>query len=249
MEVIKKQKLFFLVMNAIIAHIEEQGLQVGDQLPSEPKLAQLLGISRPSVREAIRILEITGRLKVEQGKGIFVQDPSFTAQFSPFREWVAGHQELLREHFEVRLIIEPHAAEKAALRRIENDIPQIKILLRGFEKAVQNRDVETQIRFDQEFHLIIAKASENRTIYELMKTFTRELNEGWISTLHTPGRSEATIKEHYRIFKAVETRNPLSAAETMKKHLVRAISDLGLDLKEEKKDESSDSHRKFTGRS
>ncbi|MDR1933149.1 MAG: FCD domain-containing protein [Spirochaetales bacterium] len=234
MQPVKKQKLSSLAVNAIISLIEEQKLGVGDRLPSEPKLAILLEISRPSVREAIRIMEMAGRLRVEQGKGIFVQDPSGAALFSPFKKWLTNHKELLKEHFEVRLLIEPHAAARAAERRSENDRLRFKPVLKEFRYAVKNKDIEAQIQADEEFHRMIAHVSGNRTIYELMKTFTAELHEGWISTLHTPGRSEASITEHCAVFDAIEAGDPEAAAQAMTNHLARAIKDLGLKLGEKK---------------
>jgi GntR family transcriptional repressor for pyruvate dehydrogenase complex len=225
---IKKQKISSLAVNAISRFIEERKLGVGDRLLSEPKLAHLLEISRPSVREAIRILEMTGRLRVEQGKGIFVQDPSLAAQFGPFKEWMAAHQELLREHFEVRLLIEPHAAAHAAQRVSEFDKIRFLDILEDFNHALKDKNIEAQIRADEEFHRFVAFVSGNRTIYELMKTFTTELHEGWVSTLHTPGRSDATVGEHKAVFTAIVSGSAQAAAQAMSKHLQRATRDLGL---------------------
>jgi GntR family transcriptional repressor for pyruvate dehydrogenase complex len=232
MKPVKKQKLSSLAVSAITNFIEEQKLGVGDRLLSEPKLANLLEISRPSVREAIRIMEMAGRLRVEQGKGIFVQDPSLAAQLSPFKEWMTGHQDLLKEHFEVRMLIEPHAAAKAARKMNEVDRWRLQTALQEFRHAVESETIEAQVRADEDFHCLVAQVSGNRTIYELMKTFTTELHEGWISTLHTPGRSRASITEHCAIFDAIEAGDPPAAARAMTDHLARAIKDLGLNLTE-----------------
>jgi GntR family transcriptional repressor for pyruvate dehydrogenase complex len=233
MKPVKKQKVSSLAVSAITSFIEERKLAVGDRLLSEPKLANLLEISRPSVREAIRIMEMAGRLRVEQGKGIFVQDPSLAAQLSPFRKWMVDHQDLLKEHFEVRMLIEPHAAAKAAQKRSEVDKWRFQIALQEFRHAVKTETIEAQIRADEDFHCLVAQVSGNRTIYELMKTFTTELHEGWISTLHTPGRSEASINEHCAVFEAIEAGDSPAAARAMQDHLARAIKDLGLSLGEE----------------
>ncbi len=213
-----------MVTDAIKEIIETEGLQPGDRLYSEHQLSQKLEVSRSSIREAIRMLEVTGVVSVYQGKGIFINDP--VEEEIPMKRWVVDNTDLLREHFEVRLLIEPHAASVAAKKAGKKDIETLTSVYQDFCSNLEQGNISEAIASDSEFHVVIAKITKNRTLSVLMKTMAQTLNEGWIASLNTPGRLERTVIEHGKILKAIEEHRSNDAAQGVREHLTNALKDI-----------------------
>lgn len=224
MKSLRKERVSVLVTDAIHEIIETEHLQPGDKLYSEKELVAKLGVSRSSVREALRMLEVSGVVKVYHGKGIFISDQSSIV--SPVKEWVVGNAESLREHFEVRLLIEPHAIGIACQRAERKDIEILETHLNAFVESVKAGDVAQAIASDSAFHLAVAQATKNRTLSVLMKTMEQTLNEGWYASLHAPGRLEASIGEHRRMLEAIKNRDSEEACLAMDVHLRNALADI-----------------------
>jgi len=106
---VKKVRLSESVVDAIKQMIVDDGFAPGAKFYSENELTAKLGISRSSVREAVRILEVIGQLSVAHGKGIFIVKTD-AHPFEGFVDWLRNNDQSLQEHFEVRLIVEPQAA-------------------------------------------------------------------------------------------------------------------------------------------
>ncbi len=224
MQSLKKERLSVMVTDAIKEIIEREQLKPGDRLYSEKQLSQKLEVSRSSIREALRMLEVSGVVKVYQGKGVFVSDQAGSVH--SVREWIEENAESLREHFGVRLLIEPHAASVACQRADEKDIEALQDHYDAFVTHVKAGDVLQAITSDSAFHLAVAKATKNRTLYILMRTMDQTLNEGWYASLHTPGRLTASIEEHKMLLQAIKDRNCTGAEQEMRRHLENALRDI-----------------------
>jgi GntR family transcriptional repressor for pyruvate dehydrogenase complex len=214
---------------AAIEQIEElivsQKLRPGSKLPSERELVRDLKISRASVREALRILEIMGLVEVKPGKGSYVKGLTGDL-FVPLSTWLSTHKETLNNHFEARLVLEPAAAGFAALRASENDILRLKNALSDFEKKLEEDDIVGLINLDIHFHGLIGAATGNKTLKLLMDTITRFLFEGWKATLRVHGRAQKTVVEHERVLNAIIKRDEREAKRAMESHLRHAIQNL-----------------------
>lgn len=213
-----------MVTAAIKKMIVTENLQPGDRLYSEKQLSEKLEVSRSSIREALRMLEVSGLIKVYQGKGVFITEPEHGDK--PVMSWVVENAESLREHFEVRLLIEPHAAEMASKRADEKDIKILNDLLEAFAGHVRSGDVHQAIATDRAFHLAVAKATRNRTLIVLMRTMEQTLNEGWYASLHVPGRLMSSIEEHGALLRAIEAHDASASCQAMELHLQNALSDI-----------------------
>ena len=108
----------------LLDHIKDSGLKGGDRLESERELAKILGISRPSLREAIQILQVQGRLMVRHGIGIFVLDE---ADGEKLRDSLRAAQHRIEELFQMREILEAPAVEWAAERRTDEQLQAIRV--------------------------------------------------------------------------------------------------------------------------
>jgi GntR family transcriptional repressor for pyruvate dehydrogenase complex len=226
MQSLKKERLSVMVTDAINEIIRTEKLKPGDKLYSEKELSAKHEVSRSSIREALRMLEVSGVVKVYQGKGVFISDQSEKSH--PVKKWVVENADALREHFEVRLLIEPHAAYVACQRAEEKDLEALEAHYEAFVANVRIGDVSQAIASDSAFHLAIAKATKNRTLSVLMRTMDQTLNEGWYASLHAPGRLQSSITEHGRLLQAIKDHKPEEASKAMETHLRNALSDIQL---------------------
>ncbi len=225
MEPLKKVRLSDQVVDAIKKRISEEGFSPGDKFYSENELKEKLQVSRSSIREAVRILEVTGFVNVRQGKGIFISN-SVGGSFSAFTDWMKNHEPSLIEHFEVRLIIDPKAAAYAARNAEKSDIEKMEEACTEFVRNFEEGNIAGLIKADECFHRILAKSTKNRTLYLIMKTMTETLSEGWISSLHIPGRIEKTIVEHGSVLEAIKSGDSDAAEKAMLHHIQNALDDI-----------------------
>jgi GntR family transcriptional repressor for pyruvate dehydrogenase complex len=206
-------------------------LEPGRKLPSERELVSQLRISRASVREALRVLEIMGLIEVKPGKGAFVKGSQVDLLW-PLSDWVSVHKETLQNHFEARSVLEPAAAGLAARRATASDIKALKGALKEFKDKLAQDDLIGMINADISFHGLISAATGNKTIKLLMDTITRFLFEGWKGTLRLEGRPQKTVMEHGKILEAIIDGNENKAKRAMDKHLKNArenLKEAGLD--------------------
>lgn len=222
---LKAERLSERVSEVLKTLIQEEGFKPGDRFYSEHQLIERLKVSRSSIREAVRILEATGWVTVRHGKGIFIARQSLHG-FEAFREWLKNNKKDILEHFEVRLLIDPKAASYAALRGTEQDLSLLKRICEEYCAKASSATVEQMIKLDEQFHAAIARATKNRTLSTLMRTMTTVLFEGWISSLHIPGRIQSTIEEHRKVVEAILKRDSVGAEQAMREHLANALQDI-----------------------
>jgi len=222
---IKRERLSNQVLLEIKRIIHEKGYTPGDRFYSEGELVGMFSVSLSSIREAIRSLEVSGVLTVQQGKGIFIADPH-REEHHAFADWLRENETSLEEHFEMRLIIDPKAAGYAARKADKTDIRKLEDICEEFRLMVGNGSVIDMIKLDEQFHLQLAKSTKNRTLYMIMKTMTESLPEGWISSLNVPGRIEKSVHEHQDIIEAIKLQNAELAEQRMETHLRSALDEI-----------------------
>ena len=183
---------------------------IGARIPIEPQLAQLLGVSRGTVREAVKTLVSRGLLEVRQGSGTFVRsgyDPSASLQKMRLAS--------LRDQFEVRRALEVEAARLAAVRHTARDLRRLHTLLdkRGVPDAEDEGD--GFIERDLAFHLAIVDISGNLALAETCRFITGYIKETIASTLSTslPEPDEAA---HRAVVEAIASRDPERAATAVR---------------------------------
>lgn len=195
----------------LLDYIEREHLAPGDRLAPERELAKKLGISRPSLREAIQVLQTQGRLLVRHGIGVFLLE----------------HQEAhhsIEELFEMREILEAPAVEWAAERRSEAQLVEIKRAAEALRVAVADKpiDFERVRLLDMNFHLTIVKSAENQFLNQTLGTLQEIMFRSMDNTLKLPGRLEASEHEHGVIVDAIEKRDALTARLMIIQHIHNA---------------------------
>src|SRR5208337_2445569 len=156
-EAIPRSKVYQEVAKRLERHIAEE-LKPGDLLPPERQLVQMLGVSRGSVRDAIRSLELMGLLEPRQGIGTVVRSPGATSG-NPLAQALLEKRKMVAELIDVRKMIEPPLAGRAALHATRDEIFEMQDILARQEAKV--RCGELGIEEDSEFHYTIALGSDN----------------------------------------------------------------------------------------
>ncbi len=222
---ITKTRLSEAAIEQIKEMIVDRNLEPGAKLPSERELVTSFGISRSSIREALRMLEIMGLVEVKPGKGVYVKGLTGDL-FMPLSSLLSSHRETLNHHFEARLLLEPAAAALAAKRASNNDIKRLKKITKIFKENLKKENLIELIRADIEFHRLIANATNNETIEVLMNTITRYNFEGWKMSLRTKERPANTVIEHGKILEAIASGDEKKAKSAMRFHLKEAVKNL-----------------------
>jgi GntR family transcriptional repressor for pyruvate dehydrogenase complex len=191
-------------------------LTAGEQLPSERQLAQLLSVSRASVRQALKALQVMGVLEVRHGSGNYLSDAAEEILKVPPRILVPLKGLTQAELFEVRRAMEAEAAAAAAARATPKDIQAMRIELEGMRANSQDRVAYGT--HDLAFHHAIAVASSNRGFIWFLSLANKVLYQ---ALLRRPmSRSmKRSVEEHENILRAIEAGNQDLAREEMLKHV------------------------------
>ncbi|HEX4215223.1 MAG TPA: FCD domain-containing protein [Candidatus Dormibacteraeota bacterium] len=199
--------------------IEERHLRPGDRLPAERELAQLLGVSRPSVREAVRRLEARGRLVVRHGVGARILPPGQTLGLQ-------AHEIGFRDLFAMREVLEVPAAGWAAERAGPDDVARLRGILAklaaGAARGAETRDYDSLQGLDISFHLAIATLAGNRFLRQVTGLLHDMLLQGMETTLVIPGRLEASQREHGLVCEGIAAADPPRARAAMRRHIRHA---------------------------
>jgi GntR family transcriptional repressor for pyruvate dehydrogenase complex len=219
-EPVRGGRLSDAVIEQITAQISEGILKVGDQLPSERELIDQFGISRASVRDAIRSLEARGILEVRRGLGTFVTSSRNLNGPNDFLvSWLRENEHKLLEILEVREALETKAAYLAAQRRKEHDVEQMKRVVQEMNISLSEGDLEAATVADRKFHRLLNEASGNRLLVELAENIDEVLHDLRYSTLNMPGRAKMALTEHKPIIDAIKIRDPEQAESAVVVHL------------------------------
>lgn len=207
-------------------------LKPGDRLPSERSLMDLMGRSRPTIREALRMLERDGFIHtVPGGSGAVVQQPSADLVVQSLDAMLQVGKVSLMELGEFRMHNDVAVARWAAQRRTQSDIDALKAILDQMEQCIQTKDWEGFLALDPEFHCQLAYAGKN-TVAAIMSRVLSQLSNP-ISVRHIleqPGSgTEKQILNiwdmHKRIFEAVCAGCPKQAEEAMAYHIQDFVND------------------------
>ncbi len=221
MEIIRHERISDRISEVLVKVIGEEKFKTGDKFYSENALAAKLGVSRSSIREAIRSLEVTGWVTVRQGKGIFVASGVDRSR-DGFMEWIKNNQEELQQHFEVRLLLDTRAAVYAARNATDSEIGELESICSEFKAKLDAGDREGLISVDEKFHFMLGRSAHNKTLFVLIRTMAKSLPIGWITSLHVPGRTDKTVGEHKAIFDAICQHDEKKAERAMIVHLENA---------------------------
>ena len=212
-----------LVADELESRILEGALKPGDRLPAERELALELGVSRPSLREAIRTLVSKGLLSTKHGGGTHVTDRLAASFVDPWMAMLNTHPELQRDLLEFRRMLEGQAAYFAAERATEADIERLDAAWAALDAVYASGDLTSCVDTDVAFHQAIAEAAHNVLIGHQTASLLRVIH-GHISRnlerLHgRPQRWEILQDQHRAIWQAIRAHQPEAAANAARAHV------------------------------
>jgi GntR family transcriptional regulator, transcriptional repressor for pyruvate dehydrogenase complex len=179
-------------------------------------VAEMLGVSRSSVRDAIRTLEAMGRIMPHQGVGTVVcrLEPSSTDRLA---DALRAQRKLVAELIDVRRMIEPHLVARAALRASEDELKEMEEILDRQQAKV--RRGELAVEEDSEFHYSIALACNNSAVLKVVDVLMEQLRDARKHSFQVKGRQEKSLAGHRRILSALKRHDPKAAEVAMDHHL------------------------------
>ncbi len=212
-EVVRRNKVYEEVARQIERLILKK-LKPGDKLPAERELAEMLKVSRGSIRDAIRSLELLGLVEPRQGTGTIVRA---TMADTPLANALKHRKESVSELLDFRKMLEPPLAARAATHASTEEIAEMEaILLRQEEKHKQGEPATAE---DAEFHYNVALASGNSVILKVIDILMDLLRETRARSLQVEGRSQKSLDGHCRILAAIKRHDSDTARSAMLRHI------------------------------
>lgn len=198
---------------------EENRFSPEDKLPNENDLAQELGVSRSTLREAVKILTTNGVLEIRRGKGTFVTS-NIVINSEDLSDIASGLDDL----FEMRLMFEPDCAYLAAQRATDEEIETICYYGEQVEKKIlsgEDRTVE-----EQKFHESIANATHNSFVKQFMPIIFNAIKKGVVVLMKNRDVSQDNLNDDRLIMEFIKKRNPEGARTAMRLHIIHALEGL-----------------------
>ncbi len=204
--------------------VEEHIYNYGEKLPNENELSQELGVSRTTLREAIRTLISNGVLVVKRGKGTYVaEEIDQLSQGIEVNDFLKK-QVTLRDLYETRLIFEPEAAALACKRATDEEIKEILRLGEICQNEIKNNPSgKKRVESESAFHGAILKASHNEFLGEFLPILTNTIQKTIELNYNLENIAEEAYKDHIMIMKFLEKRDIVGVKSAVTIHLHHAV--------------------------
>lgn len=206
--------------------VVERKASAGEKLPGEVELSQNLGVSRATLREAIRDLTARGVLEVRRGRGTFVSRQVEDIEDFGFSnlEQVKGQ---LRDLFELRSIFEPQAARLACRRATDEELAEILDQGDEVDRLIQEGQDRTQA--DRAFHAAIVRATHNEFMMRLLPIINQAVATAITSGEHKEALAQVTRRDHALLLEFFRRRDEAGAEHAMAIHMRHAMDEMGLE--------------------
>ncbi len=217
LKAVKRTRIPEEIVSQVLQLVRDGALKPGDRLPPERELAQQLNVSRASVREAMRLMDMQGLVIIRPGSGTFITEDTVEVIVQAFSSLLSGPTSAASDIFEMRLILEPQVVSLAAERASDADIRRLEEILEQQELDIT--DGGTGVEFDSEFHFAIAQATKNSALIAVTQAMSDLLSQSRDSTLQSPERSNQSLQSHRRILETIKNRQSRAAEEAMHQHI------------------------------
>ncbi|EHY87516.1 transcriptional regulator [Saccharomonospora azurea NA-128] len=217
-----RPRLYEQVIERLREYVAHERLRAGDRLPAERDLAQRLGVSRASVKQAIVVLEVQGLVETRHGGGSYLLHD--TLDVEPVEQLVARRQRL-PDVLDAREAIETKLAELAAARRTAEDLDALEAALNHMRAEIDAGGHGTD--GDRRFHAAVTAAARSTLLAEFMRSISEQIAESRAESLRQPGRPHRSLRQHQAIFDAISLGDPARAATAMRRH-VRTVAKVRL---------------------
>lgn len=199
--------------------IRQRHLGPGDRLPSERELANSMAVSRSSLREALRALNVMGVLEMRHGEGTFITSLEPELLVRPLGFALSLSEGAFDDLFAARMVLEPAIAAMAAENAEDEDVARLEACLKASHAACD--DHEAFLEADLQLHRIVCDTARNPILEQFMRSIASLAIASRHETVHIPGVVESSIGEQAEIVAAIRARDPEAARSSMARHLER----------------------------
>ena len=212
------EQVWSATVDHLRAMIDSGELAPGSRLPAERVLCEELGISRGSLRQALRVLDSIGYVQIRAGSGTYVAEK----QEQPLNTWFTEHDQLVEKLFDLRATVEPTLADRLARRHSPRVVTRLEDNVAEMAQAAEDGDMLRVIATDAEFHRVIAQNAGNDDVAGLLRSVLALVGEERRAALRLPGQIRKAVDDHRAILDAIRRSDPAAARERTLKHLVDA---------------------------
>lgn len=214
---VKRRRLYEEIVQQFHSLIRQGTLKHGDRLPSERELSEQFKVSRSSVREAIRSLELQGLVVSKRGSGTFINTENLGAALDLVAANLNVGEAALQDVFEMRHLMEPHIAALAAQRATSLEVEAMREILEEQQRQIDVGD--TGVESDTAFHFALASATHNAALVKVVSAIEDILQMSRDRSLQEPGRPQRSLASHCQILEMVEMGDVSGARKAMDHHL------------------------------
>jgi GntR family transcriptional repressor for pyruvate dehydrogenase complex len=214
---VKKSAIAEEIASRILSLIRERELRAGERLPPERELAAMLGVSRPSLREALRALSIMNVIEMRQGDGTYVTSLEPGLLSEPLDFIFSIDDSTFLQLFEARKVVEVGIVALAAERITDEQIAALEDCLARSEETLH--DHQAFLEADLALHELITQAADNPFLQRFMSSISRLGLASRSRTVRIPDVPEETVHAHRAIVAAVTAHDPQAAQAAMLAHL------------------------------
>lgn len=225
MQAVKRVPVVQQVVNSLKEYIMSGKTAVGEKLPSEKELCEMLDVGRGTIREAVRVLQAMGFVEMRPGRGAFIArteelDPAYLSG------WFVENEVEIIDFLRVRTAIEPLAIKLAIRNCTDKDVAELQEIYRSTIEAVERNDAPMLAICDEQFHAVIVECSKNKLLVSINKLMTEALKKFRGKTFYVPSNARNVIEPHHAILQAFLDRNEEEGEQAMLKHLDYILRDL-----------------------
>lgn len=220
---VKNKKTYIKIIDQFMELLNNESLGYGDELYTEAELVEIFDVSRPTLREALRVLEFMGIITVKPKRGISINHPNSMGIYNSLLVSLQFEKIDSSDLFFLRRSIEISAAELACINRTDEDLKELEGMLSN-QKVYIEEDSTIFAEHDYQFHDKLVASSKNSLFVKLLGTLNvllREQLKDIIKDLTVEDRHR-TLKFHTKIYEAIKNRNAKEAVNTMTQHMARA---------------------------
>jgi GntR family transcriptional repressor for pyruvate dehydrogenase complex len=212
---LEKSRLSDEIAREIAQVIREGRYQPGQVLPSERELAKQFNVSRPVLREALRILEIQGLIDIRHGSGAYVKNYGTDILDVPIQEWLNENYSLFLQFYEARLTLEPTCAALAAQRANADEIKLLRQMITSEKALLEQENIPTFIGLDIDLHAAVANLSGNTFLIRMLETLINPETDMRKIVLRLPNHLNVAHTGHSAIIEAIARHDPEAARQAM----------------------------------
>jgi GntR family transcriptional repressor for pyruvate dehydrogenase complex len=212
------EQVWSATVDRLRSMIDSGELAPGSRLPAERVLCEELGISRGSLRQALRVLDSIGYVQIRAGSGTYVRETGD----QPLSAWFTEHDQLVEKLFDLRATVEPTLADRLARHHNPRVVTRLEDNVAEMARAAEDGDMLRVIATDAEFHRVIAQNAGNDDVAGLLRSVLALVGEERRAALRLPGQIRKAVDDHRAILDAIRGSDPAAARERTLKHLVDA---------------------------